>query len=62
MRVEHTIIRFEMFFSNSLIIHEANTKENHKPNSRFGNMMKHLHKLGSMYLFEKLYQTLALSV
>ena len=50
-----------MYFSNSLIIHEAKTKENHKRDG-FGNVHK-LAKLVfslSTYLFEKLYQTLAL--
>ena len=37
----------EKLFSNSLIIHEAKTKENHKRNG-FGNMMKHLHKLAKL--------------
>ena len=34
-------------FSNSLIIHEAKTKENHKRDG-FGNMIKHLHKLAKV--------------
>ena len=37
----------EKNFSNSLIIHEAKTKENRKRNG-FGNMMKHLHKLAKL--------------
>ena len=60
----------ETSFSNSLIIHEAKTKENHKHDG-FGNMIKHLHKLANfllrfllkyVHLFEKLYQTLTLVV
>ena len=35
-------------FSNSLIIHEAKTKENHKCDV-FGNMIKHLHKLAFIF-------------
>ena len=34
-------------FSNSLLIHEAKTTENHKRDG-FGNMIKHLHKLAKV--------------
>ena len=34
-------------FSNSLIIHEIKTKENHKRDG-FGNVIKHLHKLAKL--------------
>ena len=37
---------FGQFFSNSLIIHEAKTKENKRDG--FGNMIKHLHKLAKL--------------
>ena len=40
----HVCMHVNIYFSNSLIIHEATTKENHKHNG-FGNMMKYLHKL-----------------
>ena len=36
-----------VYLSNSLIIHKAKTKENHKCD-RFGNMIKHLHKLAKL--------------
>ena len=36
-----------LHFSNSLIIHKAKTKENHKHDG-FGNVIKHLHKLAKL--------------
>ena len=42
-------VMFEMDFSNSLIIHEAKTKENHK-HDRFGNTIEHLLRLAKLSL------------
>ena len=39
--------RQDEHFSNSLIIYEAKTKENHKHDG-FGNVIKHLHKLAKL--------------
>ena len=40
-------LMFELDFSNSLIIREAKTKENHKCDG-FGNVIKHFHKLAKL--------------
>ena len=45
--IHNPIQRRDYKLSNSLIIHEAKTKENHK-RDRFGNMIKHLHKLAKL--------------
>ena len=44
----HCTFVFYINFSNSLVIHEAKTKENHK-RDRFGNGIKHLHKLAKLF-------------
>ena len=39
--------QLDLCFSNSLIIHKAKTKENHR-HGGFGNMIKHLHKFAKL--------------
>ena len=61
-----TFLYFDLYISNSLIIHEGNTKEINTE-TEFGYVMKHLHKIKPTFisifslntdLFEMLYQTL----
>ena len=44
---DHDLEVVDRYFSNSLIVNEAKTKENYKCDG-FGNVIKHLHKLAKL--------------